>query len=558
MATNGSTTDASDELFDFICSPCNKKDKNSEAMKYCVDCQEYLCVPCVESHNSFSVLTGHTLVERSKFGNASRTDSKELPSVPTERCKVHSLKLVDMYCADHDSVGCHVCFTLNHKPCVNIHYIPDFVRTIPQAEDARKIKNEIEKATTKTETLLKQKQRTRDENTKRRAICCNKIKTYRAEIDQTLDRLEQTAVAEVDRICNTEEKNIQAELKNLQETTIKLNQSKAALESSQKNQSQQFVSRKTCEKLLSETETTWSSSDDKRGDATLFTKNLEIHYSLQQFKSLGCQSHQEKLGLYQVQSKKDYSVKLKDDGNSCDIWSSCMLDSGDMLLVDNRNSKIKLVECETYTVRNSLTMTEKPRSVCKVSSEEVAVSLNNRIQFVSTVAQLRPTRTLMMDHNCRGIAVTDEKIVVCEQGKRVFVHTMDGTCLRTISSDRSGQVMFTCAREVSLGGGDGKMIHVTGYNQDLVTIDIDGNAIWKYSSNILKSGWGVCTDENGNVLVSGDESNNVVQLNSDGKCLGEVVSKSHALKNPRAICFDIKQSKLIVAAKDNIHVFLIR
>jgi hypothetical protein len=114
MATEGCTPRSSDELFDFSCTPCNKKNKNSEAVKYCVDCQEYLCENCVESHNSFSVLAGHTLIGQSKFGQ-SGSGSKNLPSVPTERCKFHSLKLVDMYCADHDAVGCHVCFTITHR-----------------------------------------------------------------------------------------------------------------------------------------------------------------------------------------------------------------------------------------------------------------------------------------------------------------------------------------------------------------------------------------------------------------------------------------------------------
>ena len=117
MAARGSTTNASDEHFDFSCTPCtcNKKGKNSEAVKYYVECQEYLCGTCEESHNSFSVLAGHTLVGQSNFGGISGKDSRDLLSVPTERSQLHSLKLVDMYCADHDTVGCHVSFTIHHK-----------------------------------------------------------------------------------------------------------------------------------------------------------------------------------------------------------------------------------------------------------------------------------------------------------------------------------------------------------------------------------------------------------------------------------------------------------
>ena len=115
MATGGSLIAGSDEIIEYLCSPCKKKGNRNESTKFCVDCQEYFCGKCVDSHNSFSALAEHKFVENSQSGTLNKIDIKEKQQEPTERCKYHPLKIVDMYCTDHDSVGCLVCFTINHK-----------------------------------------------------------------------------------------------------------------------------------------------------------------------------------------------------------------------------------------------------------------------------------------------------------------------------------------------------------------------------------------------------------------------------------------------------------
>ncbi|XP_053383574.1 uncharacterized protein LOC128549887 [Mercenaria mercenaria] len=555
MATKGCTTDASNELFDFICSPCNKKDRNSEAMKYCVDCQEYLCVPCVESHNSFSVLAGHTLVERSKFGNANRTDNKNLPSVPTERCKVHSLKLMDMYCADHDSVGCHVCFTINHKPCQDIHYIPEYVETTKQAESIRKINDEMDKAISEMDNLMKKKQKDIEENRTTKANFLKEITAFRIEINEALDRLEQASVAEVEGKCSKQDQEFREELKNIQDTLDKLTTCKAEMESSQRNPSQQFVNMKIAESIISDLKKAGSRSTDKVKGSMLFERNSEILHFLQKHELLAKKPLLKKHGLYEVQSKQSYIIKLNDDVNTCGIWSSCTLDSGDILLADFSNKKIKLFDCETYQIRNSMKVSAFPKSVCKISSVEAAVSLNNQtVQFVSTKNQLLPTRLLKVDCDCRGIDVIDDQLVISEEGRKVYIYTMNGERVKVIETDGSGNSIFSYNREISVSD-DGKMIYVADKNRGLVTLDRDGGVLWKFCGQELKSAWGVCTDGNCNVFLSGEYSKTVVQLGPDGKLLGEVVSKAHGLNYPRVVSFDRKNFKLIVADENELIVF---
>ena len=112
MATDGFES-ASDEIFNFKCTACAKRNKKREAVKYCVECQGYCCQHCVEVHQDFPALVNHNLLDNSNL--ISSGSVIELPAIPTERCAVHKTKIVDMYCQVHDDVGCTTCMALDHR-----------------------------------------------------------------------------------------------------------------------------------------------------------------------------------------------------------------------------------------------------------------------------------------------------------------------------------------------------------------------------------------------------------------------------------------------------------
>ena len=109
-SSSGSISKYSEEYFDNLCSPCLNKNKNTEGEHYCMECQDYYCSKCVTIHNDFPALSNHTIIGKSdsKYKELARKP------VPTERCPLHTTKLVDMYCTAHTKVGCSACMTLEH------------------------------------------------------------------------------------------------------------------------------------------------------------------------------------------------------------------------------------------------------------------------------------------------------------------------------------------------------------------------------------------------------------------------------------------------------------
>jgi hypothetical protein len=103
----------SDEIIDVSCSMCENKGKNTEGEKYCVDCKDYFCITCVQVHGQVPLCAHHKVLDKSQVKSGSI--SKGLPRAPTERCDRHSHKHIDMYCQNHDNVGCSTCMAVDHR-----------------------------------------------------------------------------------------------------------------------------------------------------------------------------------------------------------------------------------------------------------------------------------------------------------------------------------------------------------------------------------------------------------------------------------------------------------
>lgn len=95
------------------CSVCEDGNKG-EAYHYCVQCQDFLCRICVESHDRFRFASTHALVGISEFGRVWKPTVSGW-KMSTRKCSIHCTRFVDMYCDHHGKVGCLECMEQEHR-----------------------------------------------------------------------------------------------------------------------------------------------------------------------------------------------------------------------------------------------------------------------------------------------------------------------------------------------------------------------------------------------------------------------------------------------------------
>ena len=387
--------------------------------------------------------------------------------------------------------------------------------------------------------------------------CLKDIYAFRMEINNVIDKLEERTVSELEETFSEKEMELTDKLENMQEVFDSSNEmndeANVQLELHYKNIME------TLRNLQKEEEEPNIESD------IVFTRNIKVLELLESFHSLGFCDLKEKQDLYQIQSSQTINITHDSDTEICSVHSCCFTSFGDILMSDYKNKSVKVVDGSAYNVKDVLSFQLHPLFICEVNENEAAVTLaetkhfggDNKIQFMSTNNnKLVLTRTIKLDHCCSGIGVVNNMIYVSNERKRVYIYDMKGKLQRTLYLDQSGNELFSKSHAI-IESQNKKRVHVTDLDKGLVTFDADGHFLWRFSGEQLEMAWAVCTDGKGNIFVSGGNSCNVIQIGSDGTYLGEVVSKISKIKDPQAICFDKRKSRLVLTKynSNTVHIF---
>ena len=80
---------------------------------------------------------------------------------------------------------------------------------------------------------------------------------------------------------------------------------------------------------------------------------------------------------------------------------------------------------------------------------------------------------------------------------------------------------------------------------------LTGQNIWTFKDDkILRKPAGIALDQNSNVFVAGNGTNNVVVLSPDGKNCRQILTKHDGLNEPCSLRINIERSELLVCNKN--------
>ncbi|XP_060565227.1 uncharacterized protein LOC132724392 isoform X1 [Ruditapes philippinarum] len=548
----------SDECINFKCCLCEKKHIVKEADTYCVECQDYFCSPCTDLHKMFPSAMGvHQFIDKSSFNTVSL--QKSLPSFPVERCEVHKTKLLDMYCADHDDIACATCIAVKHRTCQHIHSVPDEIDDLCKEINADKTNIELIHIKTKLECAERAKKLLVKELDAQKDKAVESIRQFRKEMEGILDTLEKATLKSLEEKYKNGKEKLENEIKNLQRHIDELELSSQKLAKSVGNKAQEFVAVKTSRKQVmaangAEAESVTNSSDVK----VEFIADSTIKDALKNFKTFGLisVSNTENIRdkMYVVKSKKQVNIKHVNDRNTCNVYGSCFTDDGLLFLPDYNNRALKLIDLSSGSIKHRLDFDVPPHTICQISKNDFAVSLNNKtIQFVTMGDKLVITKQLKLDHNCYGLAYKDNKLFISDKNAVLYIYDMNGSMLRKITNDKQGNSIFIGNRHISVSS-DGKIIYVADMYKSLIVLDLEGNYKTTITDPDFVSLKGVCKDKRGNIFVCGSGRSKIVQINENS---GAKMGVLGDICESRSASFYSQQDILVViiSNSDTIEVY---
>lgn len=441
-----------------------------------------------------------------------------------------------------------------YRLCNNIQYVPDIAAESTDDDTFSKVKDEVERSIDNLDTIINTCRNVLSDLNTARSGGLDVIAEFRKHLEALVAELEKKTV----ELLETKHKDLYKVIEADTDKAIALKESVkerlVELQQSNGNVSRRFVCQTLGKQAASEADSLIKNISKSTSKIRLFYRNdLAVSTYLSNLTSFGTVKEQKRQYGY-LKSKLKYDVRAETDEEQCNIWGTCTVGNGNILLADNANNKLKLLDKSSYKMLATCNLLASPRSLCKRNDSEVAVSLSNKcITFICTLDGLEIKKSVQLDHNCFGLAMTDAEMYISDGSQQVYEYTLDGALLRIITQDPSGEPLFAESRDITVSD-DSKTIHVADSRKGLVTLNIEGKMLWRYTGSELKGAYGVCTDGMGNLLVTGILSHNVLLFGTNGERLGEVIKASDDVQSPVSVCYD-KYNERVLVTKNGNYVF---
>ncbi|XP_052225159.1 uncharacterized protein LOC127840789 [Dreissena polymorpha] len=419
----------SDEVKDFICLSCKEQ---ANADFYCKTCLKLYCGKCIQLHDKW-------FKKHSAYG---RNVMKEWPvSKQVEefllKCQAHKDNKIEMLCDDHSQLCCTKCAFNDHSQCSKVTQISELTNSQPTGLEGLSVELETVLGEIKTlqisqKASIQSLQRTYKEHS---AVM---IEQMRGNLNTYIDECDNNSVGTSggneqylkEEMCRSV-LSIVNEFDNI--TAKELNEMKDEVISIKGSVTSSIHKCTSVHNDLSQ----FHEIVQKIGDhkQLCLIASIKCKHIIQQALTLLGKSGK----AFDVQSNTKHNVRIPSDSGECFITGICVLPDGQVLIVDSKNQKVKLLN-QQYQVVSHWDVNARPVDICLITPSEVAVAVNtskiHEVQFITVnQGKLVPGRKFQLQHECTGIAHHYEDLFVTS-GEELYKYTLNGKLICRLYQDR--------------------------------------------------------------------------------------------------------------------------
>lgn len=264
--------------------------------------------------------------------------------------------------------------------------------------------------------------------------------------------------------------------------------------------------------------------------------------------------------LSPVKELRNTCIKVRSDDSEPFITGACFVPDGKIILCDKSNSKLKIFDEVSGTVRYEITCERSPYDVAIVDDTKVVMSLPSiaKIQFVDIKPGVKLQEQIDIKGTCYGVAVYEDDIYVCIANQDnsdplivtdvslfcgIKILSLTGVVKHTIPHTGSGKPNYLSLNK------DGTKIYYSGGTERqafLSCVTKDGHGLFKYSEQILQNPRSFIVDKEENIIIVDSKTNTLQIIDATGRsqCL---LTKKNKPYEMTSICFDRYRGVLGVA-----------
>jgi len=453
---------------------------------------------------------------------------------------------------------------LRYRLCSAAKHVPDIVKGFHDTREFKElparvseIKKHLQNARQSLENNKKAVDKSGDD-------CLQQLKCFRDKLTAMIDRLEKQTVTEIKKGKSSVCMKIQADVDNIDDVIERLHKLTDDLNAAgENNEATSYIGCIKVDDVIWKAKVLLKEINNKDHYTMSFQHFTGITENLSSLEVLGvviCEGGEKPLPgpdrAFYVDKHVPHNVKVADDEEICNIQGICRLTSGEFILSDNFNSKLKLLDI-SYKVISTCDVPQYPDAVCLIGEREAAVAIDNKDEdrheihiFRVRSRRLLKTRTIKLQHDCTGIDHQSGDLYIAT-GTSLHVYNISGAQDRQLYSDQTEE--YTVSR--CAVSADGSRIFITNQtNHQLITLNKDGTKLSTITHLDLQDPVAVHVTPLGHLFVSCFRLGTVVQVvgMKDGKqTVKSLAGQKEGLNEPIAVFYNSSNNTLVVGQYEN-------
>ena len=554
---------SSEESFTIACDPCEYDHISKKAASYCQECAEYLCESCKTSHGKLKLTRSHTLLSGELM--PPKRSEGEMAVLDTVLCSCMQIK-VSVYCKEHCSLVCVNCSALQHRNCKTSD-----IDEVSNDFDVDSTEETIDNLNELNDTITSlQESRENDLNilSLEAKDCQDRAKQFREELSKKLERMEAKTLSDINVFKTQESKTITQQIDTCKaaQNSLDMYSRKLQLAKEQNDRQGIFVYNiQLSQAVKSLTTITEEITTEVYQPHISFECNPAISFAgNQDLGTVKCHtSRTPKMKGFDemcITAGNKINVKLQSDAQDVWISGSAFLPSGELILCDFRNKKLKLLD-KNLQMKESIDVSGRPWDVAAVNQHQVIVTFLDEkyLQFIQVTPSLALGHKVDLGMECRGVTVSRESIYISfyDSGEcKIGIYDLTGKQKRMISpySCKDGSNL-QFKEPLYIDVLNDEKIFVSDIDDKLNTstvycLESNGNVLYSISNPSFKRCRGISVDENENLLLCDWGSHKVFLITKDGKEVREFLTEKDGLYYPYTTSFRRSDGTLVVTCLD--------
>ncbi|XP_071137170.1 uncharacterized protein [Mytilus edulis] len=553
-----------------FCNICELRHLSNLSTHWCPECEQSLCPECKEHHGIAKLLRNHKLI--------SIEDYKKLPPFITElrqSCQEHN-ENYQLYCPTHETCICYKCIKL-HGKCGAVP-LDDVLKDVKTSEMYKDLDQSMTDLLENIKEIKNDRQVNISDIETEKEKQLEEIIQMRLLVNNHFDELEKRLKLDIEETVKQTTEKIRKTIVLVHETEQKISKNIGDLNDirSYASELQTFFGMKEMQKRITENEKSMQSLLDDGLLQQMVLKsavNTNINKCLSEIKVFGTMeilTKQEMVSLRKRKNKQAQLLAVQKPKSIQDITlnrvQSLTSDGGGairgcyvtpenhLLLTHHARSKLSLMDFHGSCLSSISIENSDAYDVACLDDNNVAVTTGNSscggINIIHLPSRKR-MKFIQLPGNSSSIASNNEKMFCVVQNMGIY--QIDKKDYKTLIFIK-GKLPF----ESFVVTSEDK-IYYSNDTCSVICTNKSGEPLWTFNyKSVMVHPRGGAFDKYGNLYITGESSDNVVVLSSDGKFHREILMESDGLRLPSAIFFYKDENRLIVSSGyTNILIFKI-